>query len=166
MADNNDVRILDAPSDQQDKVGTGKVDKNKVEQLQQRLNNTDVDFAPMAMEFLKELEAGIKEAETNADKSKQELYQQIANPVMQLKANAAMFKYELIGELATHILNLIENAPAFDKNTIAIADGLHKALTVIVVKKMKGDGGTMGQALKGELLKAADRYVKKVREGG
>ncbi len=155
------AKILEPSRVLQSKVGTGKVEQQVVNRLQKRMEETKTDFEPMALEFLRELESAIENAERKLDNPKVEHYQKIANPVMQIKANASMFGYALIGELATMVLNLIENAPEFDKNTIELAYALKQALNLILVKRLKGDGGQIGASLKEEMENAAQRFKRK-----
>lgn len=153
-------RVIKANKSLQTKVGTGKIDDSVVEKCQAVMDSNDVDFTPLAMEYLTVLTDAIQKAK----KSDIDTEQAVANltaPVMQLKANAATFKYNLIGNLANVMLSFLEGISELDEDAIAIVEAHHKTLTAIVVKKMKGSGGMFGQQMEDELKGACKRYFAK-----
>jgi hypothetical protein len=164
MRDKKQPRVIKANYVLQAKVGSGPLDQKTVDACQEVMDNNDVDFAPLAMEFLDKLSVAIKHAKSDGADLKTTI-QEMAQPVMQLKANAAIFKYDLIGKLANVMLSFLESVRALDKTVIEIVDAHHKTLTAIVLKKMKGDGGTYGVQLEQELKDACLRYLQKKKAG-
>lgn len=153
-------KVIKAQKDLQEKVGTGKIDEAIVEKCQAVMDNNDIDFQPVAMEFLDKLTQAIKEAK-KADINTQDSIGGLTAPVMQLKANAATFKYDLIGNLANVMLSFLENITELDKDAISIVEAHHKTLTAIVIKKMQGNGGAFGKQMEEELKSACQRYFAK-----
>ncbi|HOO80938.1 MAG TPA: hypothetical protein PK513_00350 [Alphaproteobacteria bacterium] len=156
----NKPRIYKADTHLQNKVGTGPLDEKAIERCQNVMNNNDVDFAPLAMEFLEKLENAIKSAIARK-KSKEESIQEMTNAVMQLKANASTFHYTLIGNMANIMLSFLEGIQEIDNDAIAIVNAHHQTLKAIVLKKMSGDGGAIGKQMEDELKAACKRYFAK-----
>jgi len=154
-------KVIKAKKDLQEKVGTGKIDEAVVEKCQSVMDNNDIDFQPLAMEFLDKLSQAIKAAKASEIDTKSSI-NDLTAPVMQLKANAATFKYDLIGNLANVMLSFLENIKELDKDAIAIIEAHHKTLTAIVIKKMVGNGGAFGKQMEEELKGACQRYFAKI----
>jgi hypothetical protein len=160
MTEKKQPRVIKANYVLQAKVGSGPLDPKVVEKCQSVIDNNDVDFAPLAKEFLDKLAEAIASARSgNCDT--QSVINNMSSPVMELKANAALFKYDLIGKLANVMLSFLESVKMIDKTVIEIVDAHHKTLSVIVLKKMKGDGGSYGVQLEQELKDACIRYLQK-----
>jgi hypothetical protein len=151
------ARIIKASTLLQSKVGTGIIDDEKIRKMQKILDGTKVDFAPMALQLLDELDAAIDYAEKGGDRPAIAIAQMTV-PVMQIKAHAAMFNYPLVGQLANIALNFLEELRQTDETAIEIIKAHHKALGVIVKNKMTGDGGDYGHVIEAELKEACRRY--------
>jgi len=150
-------KVIKADKSLQGKIGTGPVDSVIVEKCQMVMDNNDVDFAPLAKEYLDKLHGAIQTAK-NGDVQMDEAVSNMTAPVMQLKANASTFQYNLIGNLANVMLSFLESVKKLDKDAIAIVEAHHKTLSAIVLKKMKGDGGAFGAQMEEELKGACKRY--------
>ncbi len=160
MDEKKETKIYKASKMLQAKVGTGIVEKEKIETCQQKLDDNTTDFEPMAKTFLDELAQAVLLAQSGKH-DLQDLRQHVTQPVMQLKANAAMFGYTLIGDMANIMLSFLEGVSSLDDDIISIIDAHHKTLTAIVRNKLKGDGGEPGKAMKSELMGACKRYMEK-----
>lgn len=165
MSEKKKARVIKANYVLQAKVGSGPLDAKVVDACQKVMDENDVDFAPLALEYLDKLGAATKKARIDSSNTK-EILQEMAQPVMQLKANAAVFKYDLIGKLANVMLSFLESVRAIDKTVIEIVDAHHKTLSAIILKKMKGDGGAYGVQLEQELKDACIRYLQKKKAQG
>ena len=159
MAENKKPRVIKANYILQAKVGSGPLDEKVVKECQKVLDNNNVDFAPMAKQFLDKLENAIEKAK-NGEVKFDEAVNLMTLPVMELKANAAIFKYDLIGNLANVMLSFLESVKELDKTVIEIVSAHHKTLHAIVANKMKGDGGQNGKKLEQELKDACKRYFQ------
>jgi len=84
-------KVIKANKSLQARVGTGPLDDNVVEKCQMVMDNNDVDFAPLAMEYLDKLAEAIQTAKS-PDIEKSEAINNMTAPVMQLKANASTFR--------------------------------------------------------------------------
>ena len=151
------ARIIKASTLLQSKVGTGIIEDDKIRKMQKIIDETKVDFAPMALQLLDELDAAIDYAKRGEDRPAIAIAQMTV-PVMQIKAHAAMFNYPLVGRLANVALNFLEEIQQTDETAIEIIEAHHKALGVIVKNKMAGDGGDYGHVIEAELKEACRRY--------
>lgn len=159
MEEKKQPRVIKANYMLQAKIGSGPLDEKVVARCQQVMDENDVDFAPLAKEFLDKLKTAIEQAKTG-ELSLEQSVQAMTQPVMELKANAAIFKYSLIGNLANVMLSFLEAIKKMDPTVIDIVDAHHKTLTAIVNNKMKGDGGATGKKLEQELKDACKRYFQ------
>ena len=80
------------------------------------------------------------------------------------KANAAIFHYTLIGSMANVMLSFLEAIKEFDKDAIEMVAAHHTTLKAIVLKKMSGDGGAVGEQMVQELKDACARYYAKKKK--
>ena len=157
-SDAKGIRVHKADASLRMKVGTGPLDEKTIEKCQEVMDNNEVDFAPLAMEYLDKLE----EAIGNADKvDMNTAIQNMTTPVMQLKANASTFHYNLIGNLANVMLSFLEAINEMDEDALSIVAAHHQTLKVIITKEMSGDGGVAGQQMEEELKNACKRYFTK-----
>lgn len=155
--DEQNVNVYKASKMLQQKVGSGPLDEAIVAKSQKVLDENDVDFTPLGLQFLAKLELALKSANDESIPMK-DRKQALTAPVMELKANASIFKYNLIGNLANIMLSFLESTPELDKDAITIVDAHHKTLNMIVVKRMTGDGGQHGEIFMRELKDACTRY--------
>lgn len=157
----SDVKIIKANKNLKEKVGTGDIAATRVEASQNMIENNEVDFEPMAAEFLDALADGVKHCQGTAGEERTAALQSMVKPVMDLKANAQMFGYPLVTELANIMLNFLESVETPDNDVIAIVDAHRKTLMLIIKSKMSGPIGQKGMVLIDELKKACARYYAK-----
>lgn len=154
------IKVHKADKSLQARIGTGPLDEEALARSQNVMDTNTVDFAPMATEYLDNLEAAIKTAQ-NKETDMSEAIQGMTNPVMQLKANAATFQYDLVSNLANVMLSFLEAIKELDEDAISIVAAHHQTLKAIVLKKMTGDGGPAGKQMEEELRSACNRYFSK-----
>jgi len=147
----------------QQKVGAGPLDEAKVKESQKAIDENDVDFTPLGMQYLNQLKTAIDKSK-DASIEMRERKQMLTQPVMELKANATIFHYTLIGNLANIMLSFLEAIDELDDDAISIVAAHHTTLNAIVLKKMSGDGGEHGSILINELKDACARYYSKKKK--
>ncbi len=136
-----------------------RVDPWLITQSERVLEETTINFIPLAQGFLKEFKKAIEAAEKSLPPSKK-IKEDIIFSIMQLKANATIFKYGLIGELSSTTLNFLEGSTVIDDLIIEILNAQHSTISHLVNTSASGDGGEAGEALKDELTQAYKRYNK------
>ena len=151
--------VIKAEKYLQQKVGKGQVSPNLVVTSETVMEETKIDFIPIAKGFLAEFKSALNAAEKET-KSAKEIKEDITLCVMQLKANAHTFKYDLIGELSEATLEFLEGTNKLDDLILEILNGQYTTLTHLVDTNTDGDGGEIGKVLKAELYEAYNRYNK------
>ncbi len=149
---------IPAPKILQEKTGIGKLNPEIIKRSQRVLDENKIDFVPIAKHFLEQLSYEIEKARKEENPGRRTL-ENIIGPVMQIKANAYIFKYSLISDLATIMLNFLENLNMIDEYILQIIDANQRTLIHIIDNEMKGDTGSVGEALKKELEGACSRYM-------
>lgn len=149
----------------QNKVGKGPLDSKIVEKAQKSIDENEVDFTPLGLQFLEKLSENLDKVEKELGTGDIDAQKQlITRPVMELKANAAIFHYSLIGNLANIMLSFLESITVIDKDALSIVRAHHTTLNAIILKKMKGDGGKNGEIFMTELKQACARYYSKKKK--
>lgn len=145
------------------KVGDGGIPANLLKMGQSFLENNHVDFTPYANNFLEQLKK-IRATLPPPAQDTASTYANILNITMQLKSNGSMFKYHLLTMVSDVLLRFLEKAEKnknFNQDFIDILDVYIKVLSIIITKKLIGNGGVEGVALAQELHNACLRYYKK-----
>ncbi|MCI5060651.1 MAG: hypothetical protein MRY79_06235 [Alphaproteobacteria bacterium] len=161
-AQKNKAKIYKASLELQQRIGKGPLDPKLVAKAQKAIEENKVDFTPLGLQFLNELEQAINDVSGNLTPEKViEQKKMLTDPVMELKANATIFHYSLVGNLAGVMLSFLESIRELDEDAIAIVRAHHDTLKAIIAKRMSGDGGEHGQVLMLELKDACARYYRK-----
>lgn len=155
-----DVKVIKANRILQAKIGVGPLDEQAVRRSQGVIDSNEVDFAPLATEYLDRLGTAIAQAQAGSITLDQAVHA-MTEPVMQLKANASTFRYKLVSNLANIMLSFLEGLKVMDEDAISIVAAHHKTLSAIVAKRMQGDGGLYGSQLEDELKNVCKRYFSK-----
>ncbi len=142
------------------KMGTGGIDPQVLEQAEKQLSRTDFDYMPLAGAIFKKLEKALAETREGRMKGRQAI-EQIAGPVMELKATGGMFGYPLVSEIAGVALDFLENVESPHKDVLDIVKIHQTSLHAILASKIRGEGGREGLALSNELQAACKRYYAK-----
>ena len=161
-SDTPPVKIIAASKTLQAKAGNGDIPQGLIVRAEQSIQQNAEDFLPIAQGFLNRLKDGIEKGHQGSG-SKEGLLSGLTSPVMDLKANARMFKYDLVTSLANIMLDFLEHLDELDDTAIDIVAAHHQTLTLIIAKKMSGDGGPMGETLQKELVSAIGRYISRTQ---
>ncbi len=147
------------------KVGSGTIDPELVQKAQKAIEENEVDFAPLGLQFLNELDEALNDVQKNFNADRFETQKQnLTQPVMELKANAGMFHFNLVGNLAGIMLNFLEAIDSLDTDALSIVRAHHDTLRGIISNNMRGNGGEKGKIFIQELEGACARYHKKKRK--
>lgn len=150
--------IIKASRILQAKIGAGPLDAKVLRRCENVMVNADIDFGPLAHEYLTKLKNALRQARAG-ELLRADAVNALTEPVMQLKAHAAMFRYPMIGALANIMLGFLESTETVDEGVLDIVDAHHRSWKTIISKKMEGDGGTYGKQLQTELADACKRYL-------
>ncbi len=156
------ARFYNPPNILKEKVGSGGLARNILEQAQKLLEENDIDFEPIAMTYMDALRRGLDHAyNPSPHTTRFELMEGLIHPIMQLKANGGMFDYPLVSRIADKMIELIEGATEPNEDLQEIIQAFHTTITAILHSKLKGTGGVKGDNLYYAICDACDRYFKK-----
>lgn len=148
------------------KVGHGGFDEATLNKAQHMIENNDVDFRPIATEFLELLGQVLTDIKSGAIKP-EDAVNNIMYPSMQLKAQGTLFHYPLISKISHVLVDFLETIPLADPDIIEIVEAYKKSITAVVALQLKADNSKAGNDLTNALADACDRYNKaKAKAGG
>ncbi len=160
MSEKKKTRYINPPNILKQKVGGGGIPKKLLSKGQEAISNNNVDFAPYAENFLKQLNATM-ESHAAGKLKDSEAIDKLSEHVMQLKANGGMFGYDLISSISDIVLLLLDNIESLNEDAIKILQALQNSLEIIIASRLKGHGGREGEMLEDELHGACKRFYKK-----
>jgi hypothetical protein len=142
------------------KVGYGGLSADILTKAEQLLENSSVDFRPLAEMYLATLMRGVERASHPAagDRSEMLIFGML-HPAMQLKANGGMFRYPLVTRIADKLVQFLEVIEATDKDAIEIVLAFHTTIRAVLMGRITGDGGRHGDELMQALEAACVHYL-------
>lgn len=146
------------------KAGHGGIPADRIDQANDVLEATDMDFLPYAEKFLESLKTAIALAKDSNNISDEEKRENLAKPAMEFKANGKIFRYNLITEVAEILLHFIDTLPELNKDAVKVIEAHYTCIEIILNNDMKGDGHKEGYNLLKELDAACKRYFAKHQE--
>lgn len=156
------ARFYNPPNVLKEKVGSGGLGKSILDHAQKLLEENDIDFEPLALNYMEALRRGLDRAyNPPEDATNLELMSGLIHPIMQLKANGGMFHYPLVSRISEKMIELIETAKEPDDDLQDIINAYHTTITAILHSKLQGDGGVKGDNLYFAICDACNRYHKK-----
>ena len=147
------------------KVGSGGFDKKKIEKAQDLIEHNEIDFTPVALELLGDLQEIIENIDSGELEGERAI-EKLFFPAMQLRAQGGMFQYPLVSKICDVLINFMETVQAPDPDVMEIVSAHHRTLVAVMSKDMKGknfSGGAGGDLCKA-LSDACNRYYKKHTE--
>lgn len=153
------AELLKPKNEIKQKAGSGGLDPRTIDQAQNKIENNDVDFKPIAAELLMTLDKAIADSRS-AQLTGTQAIESIIYPVMQLKAQGGMFHYPLVTDIADILVNFMETLNTIDKDAIDIADAHKKTLQIIMAKEIRGKQGPVQDQFRQALNEACERYYK------
>lgn len=162
------AEVITPPNVLKKKVGSGGLPQERIEQAEQAMYASSIDFKPIGAQYLMQYEGVIDVCKIDQDLhdyDHEELIEALIYPVMQLKAHGGMFGYLLIAELSKKMIYLLETIESLDKDVFEILDVYAASLRTIMNNNLRGDCGKNGQELLDEFSQACGRYfVKKAKQ--
>ncbi|TVQ82034.1 MAG: hypothetical protein EA357_10910 [Micavibrio sp.] len=153
-------KTLVVPNLLKKKTGEGGCCDASVEKAQRLIESNNIDFLPAARDLLDMLAAYAARYRTQQAKGEKEVFK-LLYPAMQLNAQGRMFHYPLISDMADVLVNFLENIEELNADALDIVDAHHTAITLIVRRKIAGNGGSAEKAVYDDLVRACRRYHKK-----
>lgn len=144
------------------KVGYGGISEEILDKAQTLIENSKVDFQPMAELYLDTMMRGIENAGRASTRDETEIaIGRVINSTMQLKANGGMFRYPLVTRISDKFIQFLEVIPAPDKDAVEIMLAFYATIRAVLTARITGTGGKHGDDLLEALDSACLRYFKR-----
>ena len=157
-------RIIKATKDLRAMIGpSAKITKEQVEHAQKFIETSGLDYAPTALNYIKQLE-GVIEEMRQTDYNRESDYNLVSMPIMQIKGQAGMFGNHLASVISYRILLFLEKFQRLDDAVLDIVGVYIKAVRLSYQLKLYSDQSEGGREIVNELDGALNRYRKKFAE--
>ena len=144
-----------------EKVGSGGLNATILNKAEAVIQESRVDFTPMAQRYLSSLKEGIRMAEEMEHHiDSLPLITAMINPAMQLKANGSMFHYSLVSKIAARLIHFLEVIQEIDQDAMDVINGFYTALKALIIGQVRGEGGKSGDELYNALNEACYRFFE------
>jgi hypothetical protein len=151
------VQIIEPEFDLAVKLGPGKgIDPAILERAEQAVAALADSYLEWATKDVGRLQAAAAQARARGDGTPLEELRGIAHEV---RGQGGSFGYPLVSRIATSLYRLLRERPALPTGGMDAVDKHIEALRAVVAQRVKGDGGTLGQQLAGELEAMVDRLL-------
>ena len=142
-----------------DKVGDGGFDEENIKKAQQAIEENEVDFKPIAQEYLDDLTQTLQAIEAGS-KSAESSLGVVLDPLMQLRAQGALFHYPSVTEISDVIVDFLDTVQMMDNDILEIVNAMKKAVDAILAMEVKDASDQTCVALIEELQGACARYLR------
>lgn len=140
------------------KAGSGGLPEVLLQRAQETMeDNHKFDFTPFVNGYLDSIDGALKNETGNLS----ERLSIISDNIMHLKANGGMFGFMLITQISDVALNFADSQKTINEDFVEIIEAHNNSIKLIIMNKLRGDGGKPGSALIHELREAINRYNKK-----
>lgn len=144
------------------KVGAGGFNDSDLVRAQQGIDNNKIDFRPLGLDLIKELDTAIADVTHGAyaDKSDEQKFSVLMYPLMQLKSQGGLFQYPLVSRISHITLDFLENITSVDNDVVAIVAAYKKAVQAILTLEIKNETHPIAKQLLTEMDAVFTRYRK------
>ncbi|MBI1327938.1 MAG: hypothetical protein GC136_09885 [Alphaproteobacteria bacterium] len=156
------VQFIEVENTLKDKVGTGGLSEDILNKAQALIENTAIDFKPMAEIYLQALQNALELSRTMGDDLDHEgLIKRMLNATMQLKANGGMFGFPLVTRISEKLVNFFEVIHHMNADSHEIIQAFMTTIRIVLIGDIRGDGGAKGVELMNALDNACARFLEK-----
>lgn len=143
-----------------EKVGNGGFDEQKLKKAQTVIEENDVDFRPIALNLIGNLEQ-IMRFDKNEDVEATKFYGAVLDPLMQLRAQGSMFHYSSITLITDIVVDFLDGIKKTDGVIVDILKAYIQTSKVLLKMEVKEDNDPSCKALANELSSVCNRYIEK-----
>lgn len=140
------------------KVGSGGFSKENIDKAQAKLEQNDIDFRPIATQYLEEISSTINAYDSSKPK---ETLLKVLDPLMQLRAQGTLFHYPSITTVSDIVVDFLDSHEKIDDKIVEIIQAYTKTAGLILEREIKKPDDPICKAFAGELSAVCDRYNKK-----
>jgi len=154
------AEIVTPPNRLKEKVGGGGFDEKIIAKAEEKIRNNTVNFQPVAVELLTQLEKAIDNARTGRTKGDVAM-REILAPAMQFRAQGSMFRHPLVSAIGNILVNFLETATVIDADALDIITACKTSIAAVLSDKISEEDKTeKGKELCSALLDSCERYAK------
>lgn len=143
-----------------EKVGDGGFSEKDIQQAQEFIQETEIDFNPIALRYLKELKNTLSKYHGDPSGSSN-LRDMLLDSLMQLRAQGAMFGYESVTILTDVVVDLLDNLKKVDAKVVEIIEAYEKALSLLLGQGITKADDKVCVAMKTEMALTCKKYLDK-----
>lgn len=151
-----EAKLVKPQNKLKEKVGDGGFNVEDIKKAQMAIDNNEVDFAPVALDLIQDLEKALK-----ADPQQKDFEQIVMLPILQLKSQGAFFKYPSVTDLSKIIINFSERVERLDNDALKIIASYLQSIKVFIASEIKESKNPVYVSLETELKAVCARYIKK-----
>jgi CheY-like chemotaxis protein len=137
--------------------GAAEIPSDLLEQAEQQLERSALDFTSWALEYLSKLsDLCTKAILADAQAGRGQHFQEINLLALELRGQGGTFGYPLISTFGKMLYDATCEGCREDDNAVDIVQAHIDAMRAVIREKVAGDGGKIGRALLASLKKAID----------
>lgn len=157
------AEMIKPPNVIKEKVGGGGLDERTLTSAQKNIEKNNVDFVPIAGQFLDILDKAIANTKEKrfADEAAIEA---MIYPVMQMKAQGGMFHYPLVTEISDVLVNFLETVPNITPEVMDVILAHRTTLKAVVAHGIKDNRPQIARDLVQALKDACSRYYSLMKK--
>ncbi|TAH33115.1 MAG: hypothetical protein EYC62_07345 [Alphaproteobacteria bacterium] len=154
------------PNKLREKVGgmpgkLGSIDPDIISRAEKKVEEISKSYTESASDELAELQEAFVQCSGAEGDAQAPYIRKINRLVHELRGQGSSFGYPLLTEFATFLFDFTDGLKTASKPQLEIIKAHIDTMQIVVIQKINGDGGTVGQQLKQTLKVAIERYSKK-----
>jgi hypothetical protein len=142
-----------------EKVGSGGFREESIKKAQSTIENNDVDFNPIASEYLNKIRSDLSNYENHQDSPR--LYSGLLDHLTQLRAQGSMFQYSSITVITDIVVDLLDSLKNVDDKLIEIINAYEKCATILLKQRIKDQNSPTCMSIAKELKNVCVKYKAK-----
>ena len=142
-----------------EKVGDGGFKQESIQKAQSTIENNEVDFNPIAFEYLNRIRTDITAYITHKDSNR--LHSALLDHLTQLRAQGSMFHYSSITAITDIVVDLLESLKNVDDKILEIVNAYEKCASILLKQSVKNESNPVCQSIITELKTVCTKYKTK-----
>lgn len=149
-------KIVIPKNELKEKVGNGGFDDKNVKAAQTAIEENDIDFAPIAYQYLAQLQQAIAAARASQNYRATRL--DLLDVAIQLRAQGAMFHYSSLTAVTGVMVDLLESVETVDEKILEIAVAYERSAQLLLKSGIKPADHPTCRAIVAELKSTCGKY--------
>lgn len=142
------------------KVGFGGFDQKALVRAQSVIENNTIDFRPIAMGFVAELDKILSSINATPPMPEKDFIPAVMYPIMQLKAQGSLFHYPSVTRVTQTVIDFLEVVTHINDPVIAIVTAYRNTINALIKLEMKDEASKACDDLCVAFIDVCARYHK------